>query len=295
MFSVGTDTEYFLRDTEGQLVSAIRFIQGGKRNPVALASGGNVTYDNVAMEFATPVAKNEEELVQFVKSTLSDALTHLPKGVSLSRKSSTDFPEKELNHPDARQFGCDPDYDAWELIMNEVDPETPNKPFRSVGGHLHVGYLEGSGNDFLLDDMGKVQVTKAFDLLLALPLTIINHSEDAVARRKLYGKAGCHRPTSYGVEYRCLSNFWTFSPRLVRLVHSLAFEALTLVRDGKVDAIIESIGVKEIQRVINEGDSFAANKIWTETLMGLLSDEVIGKFEAVHNMEEIDIYKEWEL
>lgn len=295
MFSAGTDTEYFLRNAEGVLVSAIRYIKGGKRDPIALPSGGNVTYDNVAMEFATPVANSEEELVDMVRATLADAIKHLPKGVVLCRQASADFPKKELKHPEACRFGCDPDFDAWEMMQNEVPPDAPHRPFRSVGGHLHVGYVEGSGNEFLLDTPGKVQAVKAFDLFLAIPLTILDHGEDAVARRKLYGKAGCHRPTDYGVEYRCLSNFWTFSPRLVRLVHGLASEALRLVREDKIDALIEEIGVEEIQRIINEGDYAAAEQIWKTVLAPMVSEEVIGKFETERSNEGYDVYKEWEL
>ena len=37
-----------------------------------------------------------------------------------------------------------------------------------------------------------------------------------LVRRQLYGSAGRFRPTSYGIEYRTLSNFWIWDQRLTR-------------------------------------------------------------------------------
>jgi hypothetical protein len=295
MFTVGTDTEFFLQTEEGKLVSAIRFIKGGKRDPVALQSGGNVTYDNVAMEFATPIANDEESFVNAVKNTMLEALGHLPEGIGLNHKPSVDFPAAELEHEEAKKFGCDPDFDAWELMMNEVPPEAELLPFRSVGGHLHVGYVEDSGNEFLKDPMGKVTLVKAFDLVLGIPLTIMDNNKDTVNRRQLYGKAGCHRPTEYGVEYRALSNFWIFSPSLVRVVYALADEAMRLVREDQVDGLVDRISSDEIQRVVNEGDSETAVRLWQEVISPVLSAGVVDKFNTISSKKEFNIYKEWGL
>lgn len=294
MFTVGTDTEFFL-EREGRLISAIDLIKAGKHYPQPLASGGNITHDNVAMEYATPVANDEESFVKAIKDTMKESLALLPTGVTLNTKASADFPEEELDHEEARMFGCDPDFDAWAIAINAPPPNAAYAPFRCVGGHLHIGYVENSGNEFLLDGMGKIDFVKVLDVLLGIPFVILDSSQETINRRKLYGKAGCHRPTYYGVEYRALSNFWTFSPVLVRLVYSLAAQAINLYKEGSVQQLIETLGSKEIQRVINKGDKKKALAVWSKHIAPLLPVEVVSKFEQAMNKKEYDLYQEWGL
>jgi len=296
MFTVGTDTEFFLQTAAGEFVSAIRYIKGGKYDPVKLASGGGVTYDNVAMEFATPVTHDEDGFVAAIRSTLKESLEHLPEGVSVNTRSSGNFPESELQHEEAKRFGCDPDFDAWALAVNEPPPDAVFKPFRTVGGHLHVGYVPESGNDFLLEPMGKVDTVKAFDAIIGVPMTMLDHGVDAVNRRQLYGKAGCHRPTDYGVEYRSLSNYWTLSPNLVRMVYSLASEALRMIRENKIGEVIHRMDPVEIQRIINEGDHVAARKMWDEVISLNLSEQAVQRMNTALSMSgEFDLRKEWDI
>ena len=294
MFTVGTDTEFFLQ-REGHLVSAIPLIHAEKRCPQILSSGGNITHDNVAMEFATPVANSEESFIAAIKATLLESLMLLPKDIILDKIASVDFPETELDNEKAKQFGCSPDFDAWSVCMNQVPEGATERPFRCVGGHLHLGYVKNSGNDFLLEPFGKIDVVKALDLLVGIPFTILDHSEAAINRRKLYGRAGCHRPTDYGVEYRALSNFWTFSPELVSLVYSLAGEALSVVRNKVLYTLVDKITPEEIQRIINDGDYEKASLVWQDTIAPTLPRNIVQKFERAREKSSYDIYKEWEL
>jgi len=293
-FTAGTDVEFFLNDETG-FVSAIKFIEGGKHSPISLPCGGNVTYDNVAFEVATPVAENEDIFIEVIKKTLIESHKYLPKNVKLHSAVSTEFPEKELDHEEARLFGCDPDFDAWGLRINEVPEDAPQKPFRCVGGHLHVGFVENSGNDFLNDPFGKIMAVKAMDIVLGVPLTLLYNNKGTINRRHLYGKAGCHRPTNYGVEYRALSNSWVFSPNTVRLVYQLAGEALRLVREDKLNKLIDKLGQKEIQRVINESDVNEAFNMWNTVLVKELNENILNLFNQCKNRGTIDIYNEWEI
>jgi hypothetical protein len=260
-FSVGTDTEYFLVKND-KFVSATKFIKGTKYAPTMLPSGGNIQQDNVSMEFATPPVIGEEAFMNAVRNTLKEAISSLPKGVSVFSVASATFPESELQDPATRMFGCDPDYDAWKLAINTVAAGATEKPFRSCGGHLHLGYQEGSGNEFLLDPMGKVQVVKVLDIVLGIPFTVLDSSEASVNRRSLYGKAGCHRPTDYGVEYRTLSNQWVSSPLTVQLVHSMASDALDIVRSNKHENLFKVVGGEDVvKNVVNGGDVDTATNL----------------------------------
>lgn len=293
--SIGTDTEFFLKTQEGELVSATEFIEGSKHKPTILSNGGNVTHDNVAFEFATPPVIGVNEFVDAVKTTLEESLKHLPEGIKLFLGASVDFPEDALQDERCREFGCSTDYDAWELRANQVDADASHRPFRSCGGHLHIGYIEGSGNDFLNDPFGKVAVVKALDIVAGVPSVIMDGSAASIERRKLYGKAGCHRPTDYGVEYRVLGNFWTVSPLRVKMVHSMAVDALSLVREERLETISNALTEAEIVRVINEGDLEAATKMWKNVIRKELSSTTCELFDACVEEGVGDIYSSWDI
>lgn len=294
MLTIGTDAEFFLKQ-KGGFVSATRFLKGTKEEPEILKSGGNVHYDNVAFEFATSPAENEGSFVASVKKTLSEATSRLPKGVNLCQAAATNFPKEELEDEETRRFGCDPDYDAWKLNINTVPPNAPNLPFRSCGAHVHVGFVKGSGNDFLLDPYGKIDVVKTMDVIIGIPFTALDNSSGCVKRRQLYGKAGCHRPTSYGVEYRSLSNFWVYSIDTVKLVYRLSEDTLRLVREKKHSALIASIGENNVVKIINEGKKKEALKLWEGIISKNVSPKARKLFQVCLNKSPKDIYKEWDI
>ena len=113
----------------------------------------------------------------------------------------------------------------------------------------------------------------------------------------MYGKAGCHRPTDYGVEYRVLSNYWMKSPELVMLMDSLTRDAMMLVGSGALQELLDLIGEDEIQTIINEGKIKDANKIIEIYVKPHLSPETLNLLEMC--TEKITSYKgvkeEWKL
>ena len=85
-------------------------------------------------------------------------------------------------------------------------PSLDGTNLRSCGGHLHIGF-DRAKNDM----MARPHLVRILDLVAGVPSIIIDKDKD---RRKLYGKAGAHRPKMIeagdpydGVEYRTLSNF----------------------------------------------------------------------------------------
>lgn len=301
--SIGTDPEYFLRNKKTSLlVSAIPFIKGDKHHPVPLKHGGNIQSDNVAVEFATDPANSTEEFIAKIKAAISDTLDVLPKGFELAVLPSAEFHPLELADPKAQEFGCTPDYCAWELIEND-SPRHPNPNFRSCGGHVHVGCLKEDGTPthadalFLLEDPGKISMIRGMDLFHGIIFTILDSSEAAIERKKLYGKAGCHRPTDYGVEYRALSNYWTKTPYSSMLVSSLTDDVVELILAGKLESVIDEVGAEDIQRIINTGNVADAKSTLDKVLNNYLSedskfylDECVSKLGTSKN-----IAKEWSI
>lgn len=281
-FSIGCDPEYF-GTRNGEFVAMIPFVEGTKDEPHPLPNGGTVMRDNVAVEFGIPPAHTVSSWVQNIEQTLKDMKDYLPGDIELLAIPSARFPRKELQHDEAKEFGCDPDFNAWSGAQNEPPEGCSTDTFRSCGGHIHIGYVNGSGNDFLNDDYGKMCVIRMCDCFHGTFSTILDNSKEAIARRKLYGKAGCYRPTDYGCEYRTLSNFWCRSKKLMRLMYFLTNDALTAVREKADEYIVELLGgAIEVQRVINEGDVKCA-KTNLMLLKEHLSNDTMQTFKEILN------------
>ena len=281
-FLLGSDPELFLQDVATEKFrSAIPVIAEGKGAGRPLDSTGqnSVLHDNVLIEFNTKPAESCPEFVQTVGSVLrSIEAIVAERGLRLHLQASTSFPEEELDCEEARVFGCDPDYDAYELEINIVPEEAAASPFRSAGGHLHIGKHaeDGKLGQLLEDPYGKVRVVKALDLFVGLIGVFLDKDPTAAARRGLYGKAGAHRPKDYGVEYRACSPWWLETPRHTELVYRLSEAALSAALDERrFDKLIDIVGgERRLQKTINKSQVKRARNCYDRHLRKLLSPEV---------------------
>jgi len=292
--SIGTDPEFFIKDKEtGKFLNAETMFPGTKEEPFIMKSGAGLQTDNVCVEFASPVAEDGKDMVNKLKAVFGELMSMLPEGTDIDVSPSANFDKDQLQSDQAQLFGCSTSYDAWELKANDpADASTTN--LRSCGGHIHIGKNEDDGNDFLYDPYGKVDVVKMCDTFHGIISVILDNSEASVERRKIYGKAGDHRGTPYGVEYRTLSSFWLKSPSLVMLIASLTQNILGIIRENKNEAIIKTIGAAKIQNTINTGDVKVAKEILDNFLMEHLSED--SKYYLAECMKiEYDFKKEWSL
>lgn len=295
-FTIGSDPEFFLMEaSSGKMISAIPFIRGTKEEPLPLPSGGGLQYDNVAVEFASPVATSAKEFVHKLASTIEETKSFLPPGHKLVALPSANFPEDQLQDEEACRFGCDPDYDAWVVDQNEP-PFCEDITFRSAGAHIHLGSNGDDGNEFLLTFKGRIATARTMDCLHGIIFTVLDNSPEAVARRQLYGKPGSHRPKEYGIEYRALSNFWMRSPVTVMLVYYLAVDVLDIVRNQKADELHDAMDQEMVRETIMRGDEETAMRLIEEHLMDLMSEESISLFQealAKVRANDMDFDKEW--
>lgn len=298
-FTIGCDPEFFLRERKsGKLISAIPHVSGTKYEPMTLPKGGNIQRDNVAVEVATDPASNMDMFVQNISNTLSEAVKTLPKNTEIIAVPSAHFPEDQLQHPEAKLFGCEPDYDAWSVSINEPPAGASENTFRSCGAHIHVGTDGNDENAFLLDHQGKLLMVRTMDCIHGIISAVLDSSKEALDRRQLYGKPGAHRPKEYGVEYRVLSNYWLKSPVTVMMMYSLTNDALRIVREGKAEALINEIGEDEIRTTIMNGNIEVAMKIVETSLLPRLSQDSIHYFNealAKVKVDDMDFHKEWKL
>jgi len=293
---MGSDPELMLLDGNNKLRSAIPVIPEGKGKGRPVKNGA-VLHDNVLVEFNTTPAATEDEFVNGLRDVLGE-LSQLisQQSCQLDVRASAVYPADQLEAEEANIFGCDPDYDAWLLAMNE-----PPNPFlvgglRSAGGHLHIGKADDAKIAAVLDTIyGKTAVIRALDVFCSLPWALLENDAAARRRRKLYGKAGAHRPKPYGVEYRALSSHWLTSPEHARLVYRLAAFGVELVCEDGVDQVETSEGQgsqrfqelvtrlgggDEIVRIINEIDVVAAERAYNEVLTTVLPAPLQATFTA---------------
>lgn len=298
MMTIGCDPEFFLRHRQsGKLISAIPFVDGTKEEPKLLPKGGNIQRDNVAVEVATDPADSKEKFVQAIESTLQEAVKTLPADTEIVAVASASFDADQLEHPEAQRFGCDPDYCAWEVRVNDP-PSAIDNTFRSCGAHIHVGTDGNDKNEFLLDFDGKLNTVKVMDCVHGIISTVLDSSKESVERRQLYGKPGSHRPKEYGVEYRVLSNYWLKSPVTVMLMYHLTQDVLEIVREGKSDDLINKMGEHEVRSIISKGDSEAAGKMVDDHLLPVLSQDSVQYYnEALAKIQanDMNFHSEWKL
>jgi hypothetical protein len=249
-FTAGCDPELFLTQDD-MLLAAHMFCEGTKDEPLSLPSGGFVMYDNVAIEFGIPPAKTEKEFTTHVMTAIKELTEFLPDDVQLMCVPSATFPQGVLIHPECKEAGCDPDFNAWTGKQNIVADDLMEQALRSCGGHLHVGHWFAQKNPR--------EFIQWMDYANGMISVTLDNSKEAKERRKLYGKAGCYRPTEYGVEYRTLSNFWIQDELHVKLQYNLINDVINAIEYGKI--VLPNLEPDVVQKVINEGDEGFAREV----------------------------------
>lgn len=251
-FRIGADPEVFCFKEDVGFKSVIGTIGGTKSfpRPLPIGEGFAVQEDNVALEFNIPASGSKSEFVRNIEQarTFLQTLMFDQYGWLLSKDSATLFPEEELNTPEAKIFGCDPDFNAWTQKVNPR-PKAADARLRSAGGHVHIGC------DLRGDDLYKLG--QACDFYMGVPSVLIDNGE---LRKQLYGKAGCIRIKPYGLEYRTLSNFWIFDAKHIEWVYDQAEKALDAVRAGTDFSKLK----KQIVSCINKNDKDLARQLVEE-------------------------------
>ena len=230
LLAVGTDVEVFWKNpVTGDPVPSLGFLQGSKRNPqtiLKLGKGFTLHEDNVMPEFGIPPSTSAKEFSTNIGKMLL-YLEEIGKGLNLSVDISPAkfFLPSQLMHPQAQEFGCDPDFCVWTRQKNKVDINSPSaSQMRTAAAHVHVSFTVNGKPPGIID---VEPIVKMFDLAF-LPMLFIDQD---VFRRQLYGKAGAFRAKKYspgvaGVEYRVMSNVWIKFPALQEFVFNQTTWAL---------------------------------------------------------------------
>ncbi len=240
--AIGADPELFLR-RELTPVSAIGLIGGTKHHPARMSKPGFfILEDNVAVEFNIPPAKQVKDFADSIEWAISEIRTRVgDRGLLLDIAPCRMFPASELDNPVAQMFGCAPDYNAWTGKQNEK-PTAQSPLLRAAGGHIHVSWPEPTVIE-------KRKLIQAMDLFLGIPSIMMDLDWQ---RRELYGKAGAYRSTSYGAEYRTLSNFWIKSRELSEWAYNQTIRAFNWVQEPESMRTLFALRDK-LNTIINNG------------------------------------------
>lgn len=228
---IGTDPELFGM-VGGKYISSHDIIPGTKQDPYFVV-GGAIQKDGVAFEFNTfPVETADglvahinmvrEQMLEIAKDKAPDIELVAHPTATFSREYFDALPEE------VKLLGCTPDYNAWTGGQNE--PPSTTEPFRTGGGHIHIGFGEYLDPDNPEHFDLCCRIVKQLDVTL-YPLSMQWDSD--TKRRELYGKMGAFRPKTYGVEYRPLSNAWLVSDETIRLVFDTTVDAVTRLFNGE--------------------------------------------------------------
>jgi hypothetical protein len=255
--TVGADPEVFITH-KGKVVSAIGKLGGTKKEPRSMGVDGfYIQEDNVLAEFNIPPSHSEDEFVHNMATGVRLVKFQLGEDYDIKVVGSSLLDPKELKHPKAAAFGCEPDFNAW--TGEEQVSIAPIKPIRTAAGHLHIGYNP-------VTEETNIQIAKALDLFLGLGSVILDPDTE---RRSVYGSAGSIRHKSYGFEYRTLSCFWINSPELCRWVYKQVKLAFEFVNTGGVAQISD---IYDVMFAINFSDIPLAKQLMSKYNIKLPGD-----------------------
>lgn len=224
-FKIGSDPEYFL-EKNGRPISAVGLIPGSKKSPFKIGEHESVQLDNVALEFNVKPSDTPEEFIESLGVCHEWAYNHfqsIDPTIQLLAQPSVEFEDSELDTIEAKRFGCDPDFNAWEGGSPNCSPNASTN-LRSCGGHIHVG-LSLDGDDPIDVD----RFIRLMDKNVGVYTTSVCGDE---RRRELYGKAGAYREKPYGVEYRTPSISWLKTEESIRKVFELVEQTIEEYNSG---------------------------------------------------------------
>jgi hypothetical protein len=249
--SIGTDPEVFV-SREGKIIPCIKLIKGTKDKPEKLGGGIAVLEDNVCLEWNVAPATSADGFVKTIEESIEVVSNHLPEGIEMVFKDWHEFEFNDISHPQAAEFGCVPDFNAYTMRHN--DPPEADDGLRAAGAHIHLGFSR------------KIHIHEMVRLVRILDTTIGTYcvmNEGFSRRRELYGLAGSFRKKPYGLEYRTPSNFWIASQKEIKQIYNLCELAVTLFSGG---FDVKESDFHEINMAINKGVVVTAEKIYRNAL-----------------------------
>lgn len=247
--TIGADPETFVREVStGKFVSAHDLMPGTKKEPYKVECGA-VQVDGTLAEYNIAPAFNSSSFISYNCQVMSQMKKILGAKYEVVIQPTVVYDtEYWKTLPDeVKILGCDPDYNAYTGQVNPKPDPSMNPSMRTASGHIHIGW----GTGFDIHDPSHFAdccyVAKIMDFGLGIRSMLWDVDG---TRRQLYGKAGCFRPKTYGMEYRTMSNQWLTDPKLMDFVYSQAYGSMKNLFKG--DDWIKQYPEDTAQKIIDE-------------------------------------------
>lgn len=295
---MGTDPEFFVAGTRNKILASDKFFPG-KEKPIKFrdSAGGplmKLFFDGIQAEINVPEDTCRETVCHYLRLSLKRAHKEIAKkgtAHKLILRPSVRVSQGVLDSadPEARRFGCMPDFNAYTCTQNMPEMDASRHPYRYAGGHIHIGvssdYLQADNGEFKIakTEEGHLRIIKFIDYLCGLMLVLMDRGPAAKRRRTKYGNAGCFRPTPYGIEYRTPSCWWLKSPIGQSLAFGMARMAWNLAASEFDEDFRKWTGYDEevVRGVLDEGDLRMAKKLWAQ-IRPYAAIVAKGRYNPVH-------------
>lgn len=261
-FLIGTDYEYFVKNEEGEIASAIGYIGGSKKQPLSIGQGCFRQSDNILAEFNQPPTADINEWLDYFRFTKEKGSEILnPQGLELYVSTSEYIDPKFLQHPIARTFGCEVSYSAYEY-KPELDLNPTSNNLRTAGLHVHIGFLDDLESK---DDYERLM--RIMDYNLGVPSIVIDPDR---VRRQRYGIAGEYRFAVRGeynvIEYRSLGSYFLGSEELLKFVFEQTVKSVKDFNEGfnpdyNIQFVINNYNYDKAVEIIMKDEALSQNEL----------------------------------
>ncbi len=274
---LGGDPEFFITTKRGKTLSACQFLPSKfNKKKVRNYSGnkvGEYFFDGVQAEINIEPSRCREVLASRIWNVLRSVKSKIGDDYKVVMKPSVIVSKDVLDRadPEAKRFGCSPDWNAYTGLQNESKLNGDTHRVRYSGGHIHLSF--DKGDRMLSDPNIFLDFVKLLDLFVGIPMLLLDVGSASNRRRKYYGKAGTFRETRWGVEYRQPSNVWLKSPELTSLALGLSRTAYRIMISSKENLFWDSVKQEEIRKAIDSSNNKDCTEIYEriKELMGQVS------------------------
>ena len=174
MYKLGADPEVFVFNVkENRFVSIEGMIktpegEGTKQNPLIVEGCFKLQEDNVLAEYNIPACSTKQEWLDAHDFMLNAINVFLPDDVVYKIVSSGELDDEFLNTDQAKEIGCESDFNAWTGSENVKLDAFPGN-LRCAGGHIHVGLPMEE-----IDYRNILNIAKKMDMFLGVPSIILD-------------------------------------------------------------------------------------------------------------------------
>lgn len=260
--SLGCDPEVFVQDRKQlfngmpRVIPAYKWLPS-KQTPLTYICNtyrdGKIFWDGVQAEFTTKPSYCIQYTVDSIHTALKRIHTEATKycaDAEVTLRNVVWYPDDERMSAEEQhvRLGCAPSMNVYG-IGAELPPDGRMLDKRMAGAHIHIGdnNVKFSAEYFV----------KRLDASLGLFSVGAAAAIDDAARRRYYGLAGEFRETSYGLEYRTLSNWWLCNPAITNLIMEMTRAVINFsnevmwAENARIPSIINACDVDAARKLID--------------------------------------------